>query len=73
MKKEGLVDLLHAEWQRSCALLMMQNSIEEGDYECAVGCQVEYLYWHDECERLFSKHRVAYWKLRCAVRGIKWK
>jgi len=72
MKKEGLVDLLHAEWQRSCALLMMQNSIEEGDYECAVGCQVEYLYWHDEFNRLYRLHSKEYWGIRMAALGIEW-
>ncbi len=72
MKKEGLVDLLHAEWQRSCALLMMQNSIEEGDYECAVGCQVEYLYWHTEFIELLEKNHEEYLALRVAVVGVEW-
>ena len=69
MKKEGLVDLLYAEWQRSCALLMMQNSIEAGEFDEAMGHQFEYLYWTDEVERLFLKHSAEYWSLRMVAGG----
>ena len=72
-KESGMVQLLDAEWQRALKLMWMQLAIERGDYEWAMRCQFEFLYWHDECERLFSERSVAYWKLKCAVRGIKWK
>lgn len=57
MKKEsGLVELLDALWHRACALLMMQVSIEAGEFAEAMGCQVEYLYWTDEISRMFPEH-----------------
>ena len=63
-KESGLVGLLDAELCRGTALLRMQISIEEGVFDAAMMRQFEYLYWHDECERLFSKHSAEYWSLR---------
>jgi hypothetical protein len=51
-RKETLVDLLDALWNRSSALLSMQIDIEDGDFECAMDSHFGYLYWNDEVFRL---------------------
>ncbi len=72
MKKEsGMVQLLDAEWHRACALLMVQVSIEAGEFDEAMGCQFEYLYWHDEFLVLLDKHWNKYWALKSVVLGEK--
>jgi len=71
MKKEsGMVQLLDAEWHRSCALLMVQVSIEAGEFDEAMGCQFEYLYWHDEFIELLDEHHNEWWQLKLAALGL---
>ena len=70
MKKESLVNLLDAEWQKAHALLTMQLDIENGDFERAMRCQFEYLYWHDEAIRLMKGFRDERWDLVLRVHGV---
>ena len=74
MKKESaLVKLLDAEWHRACALLMTQVSVEAGEFDEAMGCQLEYLYWRDEFDELYKENCDGYWALRFAVLGVEWQ
>ncbi len=63
MKKDDLIALLDAEWQKACALLNMQLDIDGGDFEYAMESQFEYLYWHDEWSRLYVPNQKEYWEL----------
>ena len=73
MKKESrLVDVLNADWNRAQVLLMMQMHIEDRDYEWAMCYQFQYLYWHDEFNRLYRLHSKEYWGIRMAALGIEW-
>jgi len=63
MTKNDLVTLLDAEWQKSCALLMMQVHIEDWQFEFAMESQFEYLYWNDVWCSLYDKNQKEYWKL----------
>ena len=65
--KQTLIDFLDAEWQRSCALLMMQVHIEDWQFEFAMDAQLEYLYWNDIARNLYEKNDDAYWELRCST------
>lgn len=69
-RKETLVDLLDALFQRSAALLMMQVDIESGEFTYAMSGQFEYLYWMDETIRLFNKFRAEHLVLINALEGI---
>jgi S-formylglutathione hydrolase FrmB len=69
MKESRLLNLLNAEWQRALKLACMQMEIEDGDFDSAMGYQFEYLYWHDELDRLFPKHSAEYWSLRMVAGG----
>lgn len=56
MKKETVVDLMHALVQRSIWLMTMQMDINNYCPEEAMEAQLEYLYWTDEISRMFPKH-----------------
>jgi len=67
MKKDCLVTFLDAEWQKSCALLMMQVHIEDWQFEFAMEAQLEYLYWNDIAGDLYFKNDNEYWLLRSST------
>jgi glutathionyl-hydroquinone reductase len=64
MKKDDLIALLDAEWQKSCALLMMQVHIEDWQFEYAMDAQLDYLYWCEIAADLYMKNDDDYWSLR---------
>jgi hypothetical protein len=63
MNKDDLIALLDADWQKACALLMMQIHIEDWQFEFAIEAQFEYLFWHDEWCRLYEPNQKEYWQL----------
>ncbi len=68
-KNESLTTLLDIEWQRSCALLMMQIHIEDWQFEYAIEAQLEFLYLTDKWSHLYKKHSQQYWKFKALARG----
>ena len=68
-KKETLIDLLHAEVQRSVWLYAIQLDVEHSDFEGAMCAQFEYLYWHDECTRLWQKFADDRWRVTLRACG----
>ena len=62
--KQTLADFLDAEWQKACALLMMQVHIEDWQFEYAMDAQLEYLYWCDVCNSIYFVNEDQYWNLR---------
>jgi len=68
-RKETLVNLLDAVFQRNAALLMMQVDIESGEFTHAMSGQFEYLYWNDKVIRLSGRHGPALTKLLSSIWG----
>jgi hypothetical protein len=69
-EKETLLDLLYALYNRSKTLVMMQECINEGNFDYAIWAQLEYLYQSDEVLRLFPKHARQLDELLCNIYGI---
>ena len=69
-KKDTLVDLLDADWNRAAALLTMQQDIEAGDFMLAMESQLHFLYWDDEVNRLLHEFNQPYWDLHFRARGL---
>ena len=68
MKQDNsFIGLLDAMSNKASALLLMQIDVENGDFDYAMENHFEYLYWHDEFQRLYRQHEANYWELRWKV------
>lgn len=68
-QKKAYRHLLVADMHRAICLGSMQLEIEQGNFDAAMRCQLSYLYWYDEFDRLYKKYKDKHLKLITDIHG----